>query len=290
MAHNTRIRPNLAAWSPGPVTGAEFDAMDQGQFEAINGDDGGVWAPSSTIVIGGSGVQMTGTFETNGAFNLTRTGDTNFAMLHDVVPAATRKATFKGRLGTEYIRTYQCGVPVSFEQVLNAQWNGAVFNRDSGSNATRLRHHVVGLDLERLLTDGTDTWGNKLALRALDGATPANVEANALYAQNLVKAWGRIDIDGVGGASVATPNAAFNIASVAISGTDLVVTMQVGCSNLGTVCAFGSSPRDDGMVVFPRSNGATTVTFRMVNPTSGATIDLAATNTVINVIILGHQT
>lgn len=289
MAHNTRIRPNLAAWSPGPVSAAEFDALDQGQFESINGDDGGVWAPASTIVIGGSGVQMTGTFETNGAFNLTRSGDTNFAMLHDVAPAATRKATFKGRMGTEYIRTYQCASPVCFEQVLNAQWSGAVFNRDSASNATRLRHHVVGLDLERLLTDGTDTWGNKLGLRALDGATPANVEANALYAQNVVKAWGRIDTNGAGGAALSA-NGSFNISSVAISGTDLVVTLQVGFSAAGVVCALATRVGTSVSVVLPISNSTTTVTFRMSNTTGPTTQDLSIIATTINVLILGHQT
>lgn len=290
MAHNTRIRPNLAAWSPGPVSAAEFDALDQGQFESINGDDGGVWAPASTIVIGGSGVQMTGTFETNGAFNLTRSGDTNFAMLHDVAPAATRKATFKGRMGTEYIRTYQCASPVCFEQVLNAQWSGAVFNRDSASNATRLRHHVVGLDLERLVTDGTDTWGNKLGLRALDGATPANVEANALYAQNVPKAWGRIDVDGSGGAVVSLANAAFNIASVSISGTDLVVTFQVPFSNANAVVIQATRSGGNPRIITSVLNTTTTCTLRMFVPNTLGTESFATTACTVHLTVFGNQT
>jgi hypothetical protein len=61
LAHNTRIRPNLAAWAPDTaVLDTEFNALDQGQFTAINGDDGGTWAPSSAIVIGGSGIEMDG--------------------------------------------------------------------------------------------------------------------------------------------------------------------------------------------------------------------------------------
>jgi len=64
MAHNTRIRPDLAAWAPNSVvTPEEFNALDQGQFEAINGDDGGLWVPSSPIIIGGAGQRVIGPAE-----------------------------------------------------------------------------------------------------------------------------------------------------------------------------------------------------------------------------------
>ena len=55
MAHRTRIRPNLAAWAlNSAVQNTEFDGFDQGQFAAIDGDAGGVWAPASKIIIGGA--------------------------------------------------------------------------------------------------------------------------------------------------------------------------------------------------------------------------------------------
>ena len=61
MAHGTRIRPDVAAWAVGTVVDpAEFDALDEGQFVGINGDDGGTWAPSAAIIVGGSGLELTG--------------------------------------------------------------------------------------------------------------------------------------------------------------------------------------------------------------------------------------
>lgn len=60
MGHNTRVRADLTAWSSGAVDPAEFDQIDQAQFEAVNGDDGGTWAPATAITIGGSGISCTG--------------------------------------------------------------------------------------------------------------------------------------------------------------------------------------------------------------------------------------
>lgn len=62
MAHNARIRADLAAWTAHvPVDPAEFEALDQAQFESINGDDGGTWNPAAFIGIGGAGFQFSGT-------------------------------------------------------------------------------------------------------------------------------------------------------------------------------------------------------------------------------------
>jgi hypothetical protein len=63
MAHFTRTRANLAAWATGTtVQNTEYDDLDEKTFKAINGDDGGTWAPSAVITIGGSGLTMTGPF------------------------------------------------------------------------------------------------------------------------------------------------------------------------------------------------------------------------------------
>lgn len=76
MAHNTRVRTDLAAWGSGAVTQAEFDKLDRNGFVGINGDAGGTWAPSSIISLGGSGLQLnnaplvisgTGTLSAGGA-------------------------------------------------------------------------------------------------------------------------------------------------------------------------------------------------------------------------------
>lgn len=61
MAHGSYIRGSFGAWAPGTtVTQGEFWTIDQAVFEAINGDYGGVWAPSVAIEIGGSGLLLSG--------------------------------------------------------------------------------------------------------------------------------------------------------------------------------------------------------------------------------------
>lgn len=61
MSHNTRVRADYAAWAIGTgVSAAEFEKFDANLFKAINGDEGGTWAPSAVIAIGGSGMQFSG--------------------------------------------------------------------------------------------------------------------------------------------------------------------------------------------------------------------------------------
>lgn len=60
MPHNALIRPGGVWISLSNVTQAEWEAFDLRQFQSINGDLGGTWAPSSAIIIGGSGMHLTG--------------------------------------------------------------------------------------------------------------------------------------------------------------------------------------------------------------------------------------
>lgn len=61
MSHNARVRADATAWEAAiPLEPSELDALDEGQFAAINGDDGGSWAPADPIIIGGAGIEFTG--------------------------------------------------------------------------------------------------------------------------------------------------------------------------------------------------------------------------------------
>jgi hypothetical protein len=60
MAHNSRIRAPGTWASLTTVSPSEFELFDTYTFEAINGDDGGTWAPSAQIIIGGLGLSVTG--------------------------------------------------------------------------------------------------------------------------------------------------------------------------------------------------------------------------------------
>lgn len=74
MAHNTLTRADLAAWGSGVVTPAEFHKLSTQGFQSINGDLGGVWAPSSVIEIGGTfGLLVSGPLEATGVTDLDET-------------------------------------------------------------------------------------------------------------------------------------------------------------------------------------------------------------------------
>lgn len=76
MAHNSLIKGSVSAWATGTVpSAADFAALDAAQFKSINGDEGGAWAPSSTITIGGAGLTLSGArlTVTNGTFTATGT-------------------------------------------------------------------------------------------------------------------------------------------------------------------------------------------------------------------------
>jgi hypothetical protein len=66
MSHHTRVRANSAAWATGTVTQAEWEKFDANLFKSINGDEGGVWAPSTAIEIGGAGLDVSGPLESSG--------------------------------------------------------------------------------------------------------------------------------------------------------------------------------------------------------------------------------
>jgi len=69
-SHNAYIRPS-GVWTAGvPVLHGEFAAFDLAQFQSINGDLGGTWAPSSIITIGGAGLNVTGPFQVHGSFHV----------------------------------------------------------------------------------------------------------------------------------------------------------------------------------------------------------------------------
>lgn len=73
MAHNPLIRGGVGSgsWTGVVVTTTDMETFDQRQFESINGDLGGTWAPAAAIVIGGAGLSVTGT-----SFNVSATSAT----------------------------------------------------------------------------------------------------------------------------------------------------------------------------------------------------------------------
>jgi hypothetical protein len=55
MAHNSRLRSDYQ-WSYGPVvSGNDLKTLDTTLTKAVNGDEGGTWNPSSSVIVGGAG-------------------------------------------------------------------------------------------------------------------------------------------------------------------------------------------------------------------------------------------
>jgi hypothetical protein len=59
MAHFSSIFGGLLVDGVSALTAAQMTALDSDHTASINGDGGGTWAPSSTIVVGGAGLQFT---------------------------------------------------------------------------------------------------------------------------------------------------------------------------------------------------------------------------------------
>ncbi len=60
MAHFVRIRA-LGAWLLATtIEPSELEQLDTNLFKALNADDGGTWAPTNPIIIGGAGMQLQG--------------------------------------------------------------------------------------------------------------------------------------------------------------------------------------------------------------------------------------
>lgn len=98
MAHFTRVR-DTGMWTVGVLTPAELETFDAHQFAAVNGDTGGTWAPSSQIVIGGSGLQVTGAFSAigNTAFGSSEYSEHTFTGTARFVAASfSGSSTFSG--------------------------------------------------------------------------------------------------------------------------------------------------------------------------------------------------
>jgi hypothetical protein len=77
MAHNVRIRAG-GTWTNGStLLSTEMASFDTSLFKQVNGDDGGSWAPAAQIILGGSGMSVTGAFAfanlTSGTINGTLT-------------------------------------------------------------------------------------------------------------------------------------------------------------------------------------------------------------------------
>jgi hypothetical protein len=124
VSHNSFVRPAGVWGSNLPVTHIEFAKFDLAQFQSVNGDAGGTFAPTSPIVIGGAGTQlaMIGTSTVGSGGSLTINAGSSFTL------AAASSASFGGTstyLGTS-VTNHNSGAA--------GHWlNGSILHIDSGA-------------------------------------------------------------------------------------------------------------------------------------------------------------
>lgn len=178
MGHNAAIR-TPGSWT-GDLLATELEVLDLRLAQAVNGDDGGVWAPLSQIVIGGAGIDVTGptVFSELHSLTMSAPGSTLtvagiLSVLGTVTMASTGlvecygaadflSANFEvAALGEE---TFQAGSTLTFTaptgSEFNSQWTGSP-TFDSGfvgtfGNGSML---VFG-DGTSLVTQGAVTQGS----------------------------------------------------------------------------------------------------------------------------------
>lgn len=172
MAHNSRIRADITAWATGTVVSdAEFNALDAAQFAAINGDDGGSWAPSAFIGIGGSGLRMlSGSHQLNGALSCTSGSSITVASGAAVTLASGSTFTANAELTLNHGASVNSASTLSIGGSSTLLVNGVVQLDDAGRVLRRIVSGsnigaTVSAELADLffLTDDNDASGATLS-------------------------------------------------------------------------------------------------------------------------------
>lgn len=140
MAHNDWIRP-LGVWPLFTVlTSNVMHLFDERQMQSINGDLGGVWAPTTTITLGNGlgvtvAVHVTGGFRADDA-DVTITGSKKLHVLANgtLLMDANSTTTFNGVVGLNNVMTVggstgqilvNAGRPINVHGTLNILGDGA---------------------------------------------------------------------------------------------------------------------------------------------------------------------
>lgn len=150
MAHNAFIRAGAVWADASTLMPSELSAFDTRQFQAINGDLGGVWSPSASITIGGTfGLRVTAPSDLD---------DANISITNGKAITIQGGASFLSLGGS----SVTFGGDVTFTATTTHVVSGAVFFVDHG--ATINLNGAIGLGSQSLLTSQLGS------LQALGGA------------------------------------------------------------------------------------------------------------------------
>jgi hypothetical protein len=291
----------IGLWTTGStVTAAEFEHLDDYAY-AVDGR-GGTYAPASAIIIGGSGLNVTGQCQLSNiqaaTFNCQIVGTLGAALTQTTPNTGALTATANGSgtgiagvggNGSGLGGGFQGGAPNGQGLYCAGQGSGVGLQVIGGSSA-------VGATITGGTTGATITGGagNNIGLIAaatgtavaiqcdvggihFNGSQPAKTAdpgANRAHATNQAKAWGHITTDGLAGITL---DDGYNTATVNFSGIYIVVTFARAFANATyefSFCAIGATPYS----FQPTAGGlvTTTMTFAVFNATGGS-VDPSAT-------------
>lgn len=125
MAHNALIRGGTGSgsWTAVTVTAGDWETFDQRQFESINGDLGGTWAPAAVITIGGVGLTVTSTLTGSGTNTLSGTTTTGVLNVHGQSTVWNKMTIDGANSGESY---YTSGALLTGVAGSTANWAGAM--------------------------------------------------------------------------------------------------------------------------------------------------------------------
>lgn len=154
MSHFTRIWKDYTIAS-GYISGASMRDLDENTYKSINGDDGGIWTPSSPIIIAGKGVAVVAEWRGNGSG-------------FDITTSAGNPISFEAGSDVDYFG-FEEGhegrtptVTTTLQRALSTEFYFFDAFFASGDNA---RYNVAPVNFYPHFTDGIDP-GYEIALAA----------------------------------------------------------------------------------------------------------------------------
>lgn len=277
MAHNPVIRGVVGSglWT-GVVTAGEWELFDQRQFQAINGDLGGTWAPAAVIIIGGSGLRVTGAFEVTGVTTLTGN-----ALIQGSTLTVTANSTIAGTCDFNGVVTINNDVMVQGSGTLFAF--AASASTPTFANGLTTTAGVASFGSGLTVTAGTASFGSQVNVAAgfkfLAGSTPVVEEKMAINAGGHVK-WRRVN-----GAATAHTYAIADADAVVVqvgtfAGAVTYTMSNTGCTG-GEIIEIMNNDGSANLLTVVQHNGVTGIAnlkaatkiigVRLINNGSGST-------------------
>lgn len=173
MSHFARTRDPVA-WVVGVVLPAEFASLDDKTFKAINGDEGGAWAPSAAIVIGGQGITL------SNAVEFTPAGPTHVKFVDSSVVSVEANSAWSFKADSEVdflngailslagtVGIQSTAVVEAYSGSVQRLTNGSTLNAQSGATVDIDSGVTFNVDSPLILTTAPATrtllWQIKLA-------------------------------------------------------------------------------------------------------------------------------